>query len=330
MYDFRIAEVLNLVRKTTPFLVFRCLIYVGITLAYVIGTGAGAGIGYGVGIIGNNPEGFGLWGGLTGFGLVGAAAYMLREYLLYLVKAGHIAVLVELMDGRTLPEGCRQIEHAQKVVRERFTDASVLFGVDQLIKGILGAFNRAIFSITALLPVPGLQGLVKFINTVINLLLTYLDEVILAYIIRQRADNPWEASRTALILYAQNYKVFLKNAFFLAAFIWGLTFLVFLIILAPVAALVAFLPGVGGTLTLLVALLFTWSVKQAVIEPIGMTALMQVFLKVTAGQQADAEWEARLEKVSMKFDELKQLARATARTGTLAETSAETDVRASS
>ena len=79
MYDSRIVEVLSLLRRTAPFLLFRFLIYVGLTLAYVIG--------YGVGIIGNNPEGFGLCGELTGFGLVGAALYMLREYLLHLVKA---------------------------------------------------------------------------------------------------------------------------------------------------------------------------------------------------------------------------------------------------
>lgn len=325
MYDFRISEILSLLRKTAPFLVFRFLIYVGITLAYVIGTGAGAGIGYGVGMIGDNPGAFSLWGGLIGFGLVGAAVYMFREYLLYLVKAGHIAVLVELMDGKPLPEGRSQIDHAQRVVRERFVDASVLFGVDQLIKGVLAAFHRAFFTISALLPVPGAQGVVKFINTIINLSLTYLDEVILAYNIRQRADNPWAASRTALILYAQNYKAFLKNAFFLAFFIWGATFLVFLIILGPVAGVVALFPGVAGPLTLLAALVFTWGVKQAVIEPFGIAALMQVFVKVTKDQQADAEWEARLDKVSTKFGELKERARAAAGGRAQAKAPAETE-----
>lgn len=308
MKDFRIGEVLGLLRKTAPFLVFRFIIYIGITLAYVIGTGAGAGIGYGVGLIGDNPEGFGVWGGVIGFGLVGAGVYLVREYLLYMVKAGHIAVLVELMGGGELPEGRAQIDHAQKVVRERFASASVLFGVDQLIKGVLRVFNRTFFSIASLLPVPGLQGLVKFVNTVINLSLTYLDEVILAYNIRRRSDNPWAASRTALILYAQNYKAFLKNAFFLAFFIWGLTFLAFLIVLGPVAGLVALFPGSAGPLTLAIALVIAWGVKQAVIEPIGMTALMQVFFKVTEGQEADAEWEGRLERLSGKFAELKEQA----------------------
>jgi len=308
MMDFKLGEVLSLIGRTTPFLVFRFLIYFGITLAYVLITGIGAGLGYGIGGIGGEPEAGGMWGGLAGFGLAGAAVYLLREYLLYLVKAGHIAVLVELMDGKQIPGGKGQIDYAQGIVRERFTQSSVLFGLDQLIKGVLKAFNRVFFTIANFLPIPGVQGIAKFINTIINLSLTYLDEVILAYNLRTRADNPWAASRTALVLYAQNYQAFLKNAFWLAFVIWGLTFIVFLLILAPVAGLVSLFPGTAGPLALIIALVFAWGIKQAVIEPIGMTALMQVFFKVTEGQQPNSEWEDKLDGVSKKFSELKRKA----------------------
>lgn len=306
MMDFKLGEVISLIGRTLPFLIFRFLIYFGITLAYVLITGIGAGLGYGIGGIGGEPEAGGMWGGMAGFGLAGAIMYFLREYLLYLVKAGHIAVLVELMQGKTIPNGKGQIDYAQSVVRDRFAQSSVLFGVDQLIKGILKAFNRTFFTIANFIPIPGVQGVAKFINTIINLSLTYLDEVILAYNIRIDAENPWEASRTALVLYAQNYKTFLKNAFWLAFVIWGLTFLVFLLILAPVAGLVALFPGAAGPLALIIALVFAWGVKQAVIEPIGMTALMQVFFKVTEGQEPNPEWEGKLDGVSKKFSELKR------------------------
>ena len=83
-----------------PFLVFRFLIYFGITLAYVLATGAGMGIGYFIGTIGDDPGAYSVWGGFFGFGLVSAVMYFVREYLLYLVKAGHIAVLVELMEDQ--------------------------------------------------------------------------------------------------------------------------------------------------------------------------------------------------------------------------------------
>lgn len=305
MKDFSIRQVLGLLGKTMPFLVFRFLIYFGITLAYFLVTGVGAGVGYFIGTIGDDPGAYSVWGGFFGFGLVSAVMYFVREYLLYLVKAGHIAVLVELMEGKPLPEGRGQIDYAQAIVRERFAQSSVLFAMDQLIKGVLKVFNRTFFTIATLLPIPGLAGIAKFVNTVVNLSLTYLDEVILAYNLRTRSDNPWTSSREALVLYAQNYKSFLKNAFFLAFVIWGLTLAVFLLILAPVAGLVSLFPGTAGPLAVLVALVFAWGVKQAVIEPIGMTALMQVFFKVTEGQTPNPEWEGRLEKLSGKFRELK-------------------------
>jgi hypothetical protein len=308
MMDFQMGKVLGLMAQTMPFLVFRFLIYFGITLAYAIAIGAGAGIGYFIGRIGDDPSAYSVWGGILGFGLVSTVVYLLREYLLYMVKAGHIAVLAELMDGKQLPGGRGQIDYAQNVVRERFVESSVLFGVDQLIKGVLRAFNRVFFTITAFIPIPGVEGLARFINTVINLSLTYLDEVILAYNIRTGSTNPWRSSQTALVLYAQNYKTFLKNAFFLAFVIWGLTLLVFLLVLAPVGAMVALLPGTAGPLTLIVAVIFAWGIKQAVIEPIAMTALMQVFFKVTEGQQPNPEWDAKLGGVSKKFGTFKEKA----------------------
>lgn len=305
MKDFQIGGVISLLGKTAPFLVFRFLIYFGITLAFVLITGVGAGMGYGAGSIFGDAATGGTYGGLFGFGLASAAMYFLREYLLYMVKAGHIAVLVEVMDGGEIPQGKGQIEYAQAAVRERFTESSVLFGVDQLIKGVLKSFNRVFFTIAAILPIPGLEGLVKFLNKVIELSLTYLDEVILAHNIRTRSDNPWASARTALVLYAQNYTTFLRNAAVLSIVIWGLTLLVFMLILAPVAGLVALFPGSAGPLTFVIAVVFAWGVKQAVIEPFGMTALMQVYFSVTRDQQPNPEWEQKLESVSDKFGELK-------------------------
>ncbi|NMA99537.1 MAG: hypothetical protein GX970_15775, partial [Phyllobacteriaceae bacterium] len=78
---------------------------------------------------------------MIGFGLVGVIMYLAREYVLYIVKAGHIAVLVKLLDGERMPEGRSQIAYAREEVTKRFAQASVLFGVDQLVKGVLRAIT---------------------------------------------------------------------------------------------------------------------------------------------------------------------------------------------
>lgn len=310
MMDFRLGQVIGLLLRTLPFLVLRLLVYMGITLAFIVLTGAGAGLGWLFGAAGSNAAGGAFWGGLVGFGLTSGVLYWAREYLLYLVKAGHIAVLTQLLDGKSIPDGRGQIDYAGAVVKERFAQSSVLFGIDQLVKGILRVFNRVTLGAAAVLPLPGLEPLMKLVNAVINTSLTYVDEVILAHNIRTQSSNPWASSRDAVILYAQNYKALLKNAVFVTFLVWGLTLLIFLVVFAPVAALVGLFPGVAGFWTFALAAVTAWGLKAALVDPLAMTALMQVYFKLTDGQVPQAEWSARLEQVSEQFRALKDKAAA--------------------
>ena len=306
--DFSIGRTIGLLTRTAPFILFRLIVYLGIVIAYVLAVGVGAGIGAGFGYIGGDTGAGGTYGGLFGFVIVSGALYFLREYLLYLVKAGHIAVLTELIDGRKPPGGRGQIDYAQQQVRARFAQSSVMFGLDQLIKGILRAINRTLFSIAQMIPIPGLEGLAKAVNQLMNLSLTYTDEIILAHNFRQRSTNAWQTSQEALILYAQNYKAIIKNAFFLMLILWGLTLLLFLVVLLPAGLFVALVPGAAGIWTLVFAVVLTWALKAAVLDPFAMAALMQVYFKVVEGQRPNPEWDARLTDLSGKFRELKQKA----------------------
>jgi hypothetical protein len=310
MWDFELGKALGLMARTAPFIGLRMAIYFGITLAYVVATGGGGGIGYMIGSTGDaeSAASAAFWGASAGFGLVSGVLYFAREYLLYMVKAGHIAVLVPLLDNQPIPEGRNQITHATAVVKERFVESSVLFGVDQLIKGILKAFNATVLTISAILPIPALQNVMKFVTAVINMSLTYVDEVILAYNIRTQQQNPWAGARDGVVLYAQNYKNLLKNALWLTVFVWFLTLLVFILVFAPVAALVAFFPGIAGFWTFAIAAITAYAIKAALIDPIAMTCLMQAYFKAIEGQQPRQEWADKLNSVSGKFQELGQRA----------------------
>lgn len=307
MWDFSVGRAMGLMMQTLPFVVLRMAVYFGITLAYILVTGAGAGIGFGVGALGDPgfQAGSTFWGGLIGFGLVGAVMYWAREYILYIVKAGHIAVLVELIDGKPMPEGRSQVEHGRLVVTERFAQASVLFAVDQLIKGVLRAITGLARGILTILPIPGARQLVGILHAFLRVAVGFIDEVILAYAIRTGSTNPWGSAKDALVLYGQNYKVMLKNAAWLAIIVYLLSFVVFLVMLAPAALVVYLMPGAWAAGGFVFALLFAWAVKAAVLEPFAITCLMQVYFKTIEGQRPDPEWDARLEQMSKKFRELK-------------------------
>lgn len=306
MWDFSMGTAFVLMRKTAPFLLFRIAVYFGIAVAYVLVTGTGAGIGYGVGGFGDDDfqATTTVWGGVIGFGVTATVLYLMREYLLYIVKAGHIAVMVEIMDGRQLPDGQGQITYARKIVTERFGEASVLFGIDQLIKGVVRAITGLIQGLLSILPIPGLNKIMSLVRAYLKLAVGLVDEVILAHGLRTRAENPYASAKEALVLYGQNAKPMLKNAAWLTLFTWGLSIVVFLFMLAPAAAVVYIMPGAWSAGGMVFALLFAWAVKVAVIEPFAIACLLQAFFKITAGQEPNPEWEAKLESMSVKFKTL--------------------------
>lgn len=310
MWDFSIARALGLMIKTLPFLLLRMAVYFGAALAYVLITGAGAGIGWGIGGFGD--EGFQasatLWGGVFGFGAVAAVMYLAREYILYVVKAGHIAVLIKLLDGKEMPAGRSQIAYAREEVTKRFAQASVLFGIDQLVKGVLRAITGLVRGIISILPIPGAQQLVAILRAFLRIAVGFIDEVILAYAIRTKSDNAWASAQTGVVLYAQNYKLMLKNAAWLALIVYGLSFVVFLVMLAPAALAVYLIPGAWSAGGIVFALLFAWSVKAALLEPFAVTCMMDVYFRTIEGQVPDPAWEAKLEQLSKKFSRLKEKA----------------------
>ena len=312
MWDFSVSQSFALMGKTMPFILFRLVVYVGIAIAYILATGIGAGVGFGVGSFGgaDGQASGAIWGAIFGFGLTAAVFYFLREYILYVVKAGHIAVLVELIDGREVPNGQGQIEYATTVVKARFAETSVLFAIDQLVKGVLRAVIGLAQGLAALLPIPGLQQIVGLIRAFLQIAVGFVDEVILAYAIRTNSTNPWASAQTALVLYAQNYKPMLKNAAWLTVITYGLAILVFIVMLIPAGAIVAIFQNGWGAAGIVFAIVLAWAFKAAVLEPFAICCMMQAYFKVTEGQTPDPEWDAKLTSASRKFKEIKDKAMA--------------------
>lgn len=310
MADFSIGVSMGLMRKTAPFIVFRMAVYFGIAAAYVLVTGTGAGIGWVVGIFGTDDfqASAAMWGGGLGFALTAGVIYFLREYILYMVKAGHIAVMVELLEGRELPGGKGQINYAQAMVKERFVQSSVLFGIDQLVKGVVRAITGLIQGIASFLPIPGLDRIMGAARAFLRVAVGLIDEIILAQIFRTRSENPWETARDSVVLYGQNAKPMLINAAWITAISYALAFVVFLLMLAPAGAVVYLIPGAWSAGSFVFAILFAWAAKVALIEPFAIACLLQAYFKVTEGQTPNPEWVAKLDSASAKFGKLAEKA----------------------
>jgi hypothetical protein len=306
MWNFSLSKAFGLMVRTAPFLLLRALVYFGIGLALVLVTGAGAGIGHGIGLDGAAEARAArtFWGGAAGFGLTVGVIFFFRDYLLYLVKAGHIAAMVELLDGREIPGGGGQIAFARGIVAQRFGQASALFALDRLIRGVITVVTVLIEGVLSLLPIPGLNRLAGVLRAYLRLAVGLVDEVILAHAIRSRSENAWEAAHDGLVLYAQNVKPMLGAAAWLTLVVWGLAGLVFALVLGPAAALIALVPGDATAGVFVLAALFAWAVKAALIEPFALACLLQVFFRETEGQSPNAEWRGRLTQFSDRFRRL--------------------------
>lgn len=303
MWNFSIGKAMAIMARTAPFVLFRVAVYFGITMALILATGTGAGVGWGIGALGD--EGFRanavFWGGAAGFSAVAGVVFFLRDYLLYIVKAGHIAVMVELIEDRPIPAGQSQIAFARGIVAQRFGQASALFALDQVIKGVVAAVTGLVQGLLSILPIPGLDRIMGVVRAYLRLAVGLVDEMILAHALRTRSANPWASAREALVLYGQNARVMLINAAWLTAIVWILSALVFLLMLAPAAAVAWLIPGGWSAGGLIFALVFAWAVKAALIEPFALACLIQVFFVETEGQTPDPAWEARLDEVSDRF-----------------------------
>jgi hypothetical protein len=307
--QFHFAEATRILTKTMPYLLLRTAIYSLIGLAAAVYLGL-------VVLISKVFGGGGAVVFLIGLAILVGLLRMLKQYVLYLVNAGHIAVITQLIDTGALPENVSQFQYGKAIVTNLFKEVSVLFVFDRLVDGILRAFNRTVAQVADLLPIPGLEGLTKIVNSIINFSLTYVDETILSYSLSRKDENIWESSKRGVILYAQNWKPILTTAAASAVANFVGFVALFLILLIPFGPL-AMMTRNETLKFFWLALAFTlaYGLKLSVFNPFFQVSMILTFRSATAGQEPNREWESRLEMASDKFRELQEKAAAFVRGG---------------
>jgi hypothetical protein len=227
------------------------------------------------------------------------------RYFLYLIKAGHIAVLTELITRGQIGNGQESMfAYGKRIVTERFGEVTALFAVGVLVKGVVRAFNRTLDFLGSLLPLPGLQQLLAFVKAVIYAATTYIDETIFSYGLARGEKNPWASARDGLVYYAQSSREILKTSVWIVLLDYAFSFVVWMVMLGPAYALSRALPPsmVAATIVAwVIALLFAASFRTAFLKPLFLILVMVKFHVTVRGQPINLEWEARLEALSDKF-----------------------------
>ncbi len=303
----------SLVMRTLPYALTRfgiLLVFSIVTIIwFVLAFGVGAFLGAKV-----HPWiGFG-WIA-AGLGFYGYLWWFVVRYALYLIGAGHVAVLTELITKGEVGGGAGgMFEYGKQVVTKRFGQVNLLFALDLLIKGVVHAFNRTLDFVAHLIPVPGFQSVVSIANAIARAATTYIDETIFSYNLARGDENAWRSSKDALIYYGQNAKEILKTAVWVVVIDAALTAAIWIVMLAPAFLLLAVLPSTwapGGFLAaFVVAALFASNVRHAFLKPVLLVMVMTKFHVLVQNQAINLEWDERLSSVSKKFREIKDRAAA--------------------
>jgi hypothetical protein len=232
------------------------------------------------------------------------------RYFLYMLKAGHIAVLTELITRGQIGEpGEGMFEYGKRVVTERFGQMNAMFALDLLVHGVVRAFNRTLDWIAGLLPIPGLRDMMGIVNAIVYSAATFVDETILSYSLARGDSDVFRSSRDGLIYYAQNSKEVLKTGVWIVVLDKVSMVIAWIVMLVPALLIGALLPasfqGMGFLFTLAMSALFTWNLRAAFLEPLFLTMIMIKFHVSVHGQAINLEWDDNLSRLSGKFVELK-------------------------
>jgi hypothetical protein len=306
MWDVSIAPAGALILRTFPFMLLRAAVYFGIAAAFVVAAGGGAGVGWAIGTLagtaGRAPGIF--WGAVGGLALVAFMLWWLREYLLYLVEANHAAAMALAAVPAKSSSAQGSIPEAMTALQRRFREARTLFSAERLVHGaigrLIGILNPLADMVPADFPLPR-----NLLDAVLRHALGFVGKAILARTVLRSGKDPWPDMRDSLVLLAQNHAVLMRNAILLAAFGYGAAFVLFFISLIPALALAQAYPGSLTPITILLALIFAWSAKQALIEPLAIAAFLELYVRVIEGQKPDPDWDIKLTGASEEFREIK-------------------------
>ena len=233
---------------------------------------------------------------------------LIQRYILYMVKAGHIAVIATIVETDTVPEN--QIRYGVEQVSENFLSASGLWVVDEVIDAVLRQLSRSVARFQQMIPVPlprNIRILFTLLERSITMAVKYLDNAILAYIFVDDAENTWRSARDGVVLYGKTWKLVLGSTM---AIVFGMYILAFVLatLLAPVSAALDVLPTTIEAMSWLLVGGIVAVVHTGIVKPWVKTVVITTFLVEQRDHVPDSETMEWIEERSDRFADLMEKA----------------------
>lgn len=233
--------------------------------------------------------------------------FFLMHYFGYLVKAGHVAVVTEILVSGEVPPD--QVYYGVERVKERFLTTNVYFTIDKLVSSAVRQLQSAVGKVGGMLDfIPGMSSITSFAQMFIDIALGYVDECCLAWTFYNDKQGAFKSSADGVVIYFQNWKHLLKGALFTSLKAVAFSFVSFILLFIPVGLLFRALEW-NLLIGVVVVLLITAVLKFAVLDSLIMISMMSSYFEVATSTVITFDLYEKLCKISSKFKNLFDKAR---------------------
>ncbi|MCL2604758.1 MAG: zinc ribbon domain-containing protein [Defluviitaleaceae bacterium] len=230
--------------------------------------------------------------------------FIIRHYIGFLVKAGHVAVITEAVVTGRVPDN--QVAYGKQMVKDRFATSNVYFAVIKLVKAAVkqlqNSFERVGNTLGKL--VPGMSAIVSLGKMFIGIALGYIGECCLGYTFFKKEQGAFRSAADGVVIYAQNWKKLLKDAA-------KTTFIVIVVVI--LATLITFLfsglvfvrlLGWNGIIAFLIACFVASVIKTAFVDSYIMIKMMVSYMEEAPKTVITFDLYGKLCGLSGKFKQL--------------------------
>lgn len=239
-----------------------------------------------------------------------AALGISQYYVGYLIKAGHIAVVTCLLTTGSLPEN--SFEYGKRIVKKKFATAAAYFAVDRLVSGAVKQINGSLDIVGNVLgKIPGMDSLVSFAKSFVNIALGNVDECCLAYTFYHEEQSAFKSAADGVVIYFQNWKTILKNALKTALITLALSAAAWLLLLGVTIAILSAtgMPGFNVFfVAVILAMMIVLIVKSSVMDSYTMVCMVCSYMQAAPDTEITFDLYDKLCKLSSKFKNLFQKA----------------------
>lgn len=305
MKDLSVGKIF---KGTMSFLWFRIGVYALFLVASIVFIGVIAGISIGLTALFEDSSGFMIIFGLIAIGvMVGFISYA-KRYVLYLVKAGHVAVITEYVTTGQAPQKAN-LDFCREAVKSKFAEVSLGSAANSLIEGAVRQIMKWLTKAGELLSfIPGSEMVVNVVTTILSTAANYIDEAVLSYIFL-KDGNSWQNAKDGIVLYAKSWKELLATAAKSAVLVWVARAIIFFVGMILFSAIfTAIVPGFGLFLGVIASAILTVAVEGAVVEPFLTISMIRSYLIAIQDKTPDSELMNKLTSVSSKFNQISQKA----------------------